>query len=350
MVVDPYALLKLCEHGGSGDVGEARDLIARGININEQGEGQYTALMLAAWMNRIELVKVLVRADAVLNLQNVDGATAVMFAVVQNRIEVVKELVRVGAALDMQNNDGQTTLMHAAVLNRIEMVKELMRAGAALDVQNKNGITALMFAAVQNRIEVVKELVRAGAALDVQDKQGKTALQWAQEKGLTEIVAILEKAARERIKAAGGGKARGSDAKEKNDGEGGAGGGGAGGDLVGIVDPYALIKLCEYGGSDDVGEARDLIARGVNIDEHDDEYQRTALMLAAAMNRIEIVKELVRVGAALDMQNVAGKTALQWAQEKGLTKTVVFLEQATQDRGEAAGEGKARDGDANGDT
>jgi ankyrin repeat protein len=382
-VVDPCALIKVCSRSGSGDVGEARDLIARGVNINKQDKYQSTALIYAAEMNRIEIVKELVRAGVTLDVQNADGKTALIFAVVRNRIEVVKELVRAGAALDVQNNDGQTALMNAAVLNRIEMVKELMPAGAALDVQNKNGMTGLMYAVFHNRIEVVKELVRAGAALNVQNKQGTTALQWAQEKGLTEIVAILEKAARERRNAAGEGKARDGNAKGdtcSND-EGGAGAdqlfhehdavlgcahcgepatnhcskckttlycstehqlehwnaghkeackvlcrdaaraakrarrGGAGkGDSKSFpaYNKEALIKLCRREGSGDVGEARDLIARGITINEQD-EYQFTALMFAAHMNRIEIVKELVRVGATLDVQNDDDTTALMIA-------------------------------------
>jgi serine/threonine-protein phosphatase 6 regulatory ankyrin repeat subunit B len=127
-VVDPYALIKVCHREGSGDVGEARDLIARGINIDEQDGGQFTALMYAA---------------------------------VWNRIEIVKELVRVGAALDMQNVDGETALMCAARMNRIEIVKELVRAGAALDVQDKQGKTALQFAQEKGLTEIVAILEEA---------------------------------------------------------------------------------------------------------------------------------------------------------------------------------------------
>ena len=76
---------------------------------------------------------------------------------------------------------------------------------------------------------------------------------------------------------------------------GGKGGGGGAGS---VDDPHALLKLCGLDGSGDVGEARDLIARGINIDEQD-ERQFTALVVAAGENRIEMVKELVRAGAAL---------------------------------------------------
>ena len=84
-----------------------------------------------------------------------------------------------------------------------------------------------------------------------------------------------------------------------------------------VVDEETILKLKRYvmrGGllSSDADEARDLIARGVNIDEQDGDGC-TALMYAVATNRVEIVQELIRVGAALDVQTNDGDTALQYA-------------------------------------
>jgi ankyrin repeat protein len=107
---DKEALIRLSGFGGSGDVDEARDLIARGINIDEQNGYRKTALMMA---------------------------------VRYNRVEIAQELIRAGAALDLQDNECETALMDAAGSNRLEMVQELIRAGAALDVQDKRGMTVL---------------------------------------------------------------------------------------------------------------------------------------------------------------------------------------------------------------
>jgi hypothetical protein len=85
------------------------------------------------------------------------------------------------------------------------------------------------------------------------------------------------------------GRKKEKEAQAKIDGGGGAGGGGAGGRSAGVDDPYALLMLCGFSGSGDVGEARDMIARGINIDEQYED-QGTALMYAAATNHIEIVK------------------------------------------------------------
>jgi uroporphyrinogen-III synthase len=102
--------------------------------------------------------------------------------------------------------------------------------------------------------------------------------------------------------------------------------------LVYDGDPLALIEMCEKDGSGDVGEARDLIARGVNIDVRDEE-QYTALMAAAGNGHLEIVQDLVRAGAAVDVRNMDGWNALEIAQatcdtEEG-AKVIAILKEAT---------------------
>ena len=77
-------------------------------------------------------------------------------------------------------------------------------------------------------------------------------------------------------------------------------------------DKNALIKVCRSRGSGNVDETRDLIARGINIDELGG-YGSTALICAVGSNRIEIAQELIRAGAALDVQDNDGRTALQLA-------------------------------------
>ena len=110
---DKNALINLCNYGGSGAVNEARDLIARGINIDEQDENGKTALMRAAAYNRLEIAQELIRAGAALDVQGSDGWTALMRAVSFNSLEIVQELVRAGAALDLQDKDGETALQIA---------------------------------------------------------------------------------------------------------------------------------------------------------------------------------------------------------------------------------------------
>ena len=107
---DPQALINVCTWSGSGDVEEARDLIARGINVEEREEHQYTALILAAMCNYIDIVHELIRAGAALDVQDNTQRTALHHAVLNGRIDIVRELIRAGAALDVKNNEGMTAL------------------------------------------------------------------------------------------------------------------------------------------------------------------------------------------------------------------------------------------------
>ena len=104
-------------------------------------------------------------------------------------------------------------------------------------------------------------------------------------------------------------------------------------------DKLALFKVCGLsvsvcaGKYADVKKARDLIARGINLDEQN-KYGWTALMNTCTLlnkygwtalintstllnnNRPEIAQELIRAGAALDLQDTSGETALQTARSR----------------------------------
>ena len=66
-------------------------------------------------------------------------------------------------------------------------------------------------------------------------------------------------------------------------------------------DKEALIKQCNNMRSGDEDELWDLVAQGINIDVRD-EWGNTALIHAALNGSLEPVQELIRAGAALDVQ------------------------------------------------
>jgi ankyrin repeat protein len=86
------ALINLCRDGGSGDVDEARDLIAQGINIDEQDGDQCTALISASRYGYIGVVKELVLAGAALHLQCYEGMTAAEWAQERGHTSIVNAL------------------------------------------------------------------------------------------------------------------------------------------------------------------------------------------------------------------------------------------------------------------
>ena len=156
---DNKALITLCTTHGSLD--EARDLIARGINLDEQNTSGMTALMIAVtYHNRL------------LQQQRQQRRQRR-----QRRHGIAQMLIRAGAALDLQDKYGMTALMIAVRYNHPGIAQELVRAGAALDLKDNNGSTAVLTAVVTNRPEIMQTLICAGAALDLQNNEGRTALQ-----------------------------------------------------------------------------------------------------------------------------------------------------------------------------
>ena len=116
-------------------------------------------------------------------------------------------------------------------------------------------------------------------------------------------------------------------------------------------DTEALIALCSSESDIDMDEVRDLIARGINVDERDrdgcgginnDDARRnrwvgfTALMYAARNGRTTLVQELVLAGAALaatgqclvDPKRYVRWTARQQAQDRGHAEVAAVLAEA----------------------
>jgi len=121
-------------------VDEARDLIARGINTDEQNDG-YTALMCAVDGNHLEIARELIRAGAALDVQDeFDGRTALMWAAMYNKLEIVQELIRAGAALDLQNKNGNTALMDAVRYKSDAIATMLLEAGAGCPGYKRSGV------------------------------------------------------------------------------------------------------------------------------------------------------------------------------------------------------------------
>ena len=152
---------------------------------------QYVAVYSRKYDPDNKLLKLLVDADANLDLHNDCGSTALMGAAqYSNSIstkETVRMLIRAGANINLQNDYGWTALMYAARYSNIssteETVRMLIRAGANLNLQNKDGWTALMIAARHSNKDstnkTVRMLINAGANLDLQNKNGWTALMLA---------------------------------------------------------------------------------------------------------------------------------------------------------------------------
>jgi hypothetical protein len=81
----------------TGDVGQLRQLLARGADVNASNGAGVTALMLAAYHGRLEMVRALTDHGADVNLKDAEGFTAAMLADRYGHDEIVNLLVARGA-------------------------------------------------------------------------------------------------------------------------------------------------------------------------------------------------------------------------------------------------------------
>jgi len=73
---------------------------------------------------------------------------------------VVRLLLRAGAHVNAQNVYGNTALMKACHRGHVQIAKLLLEAGADADASDRDGITAIMRAKKTGRQELIELLMR----------------------------------------------------------------------------------------------------------------------------------------------------------------------------------------------
>ncbi len=161
----------------------------------EPGYKGNTALIIAASRGYTEIVDLLIKAKANLNIRGQYGCTALMEASAKGHKYIVNFLISGEADLNLQNEYGYTALMEAAVRGHKQVVELLIKAKADLNKQDRSGYTALMRASIKGDKDIVQLLVNAEADLSKQDQYGNTALtlaiQW-KHKEIVDMFDILE--------------------------------------------------------------------------------------------------------------------------------------------------------------
>ncbi|MCC2669008.1 MAG: Ankyrin [Armatimonadetes bacterium] len=151
-----------------------------------------------------------------INVRDRFGCTALIEAAAVNDVSVVKLLLKRGADPGVKNNGGVTALIRAAAGGNTDSARALLEAGADVDQRGWEGRTALM-AAVDNHINqgfpgakypyeltgMARLLVEHGADPDARDARGRTAASIARERGFHATLSLFAKARTTRKKSLG---------------------------------------------------------------------------------------------------------------------------------------------------
>jgi ankyrin repeat protein len=124
----------------------AQALIAAGADPGLLDNQHYDAVTIVAVRNDVPTLKTLLAsgASAKLITSRYDG-TALIAAAHLGHVDVVKALIAAGAPLDHVNNLGWTALIEAVILgdggrNHVETVRALLAAGANTEIGDRQGV------------------------------------------------------------------------------------------------------------------------------------------------------------------------------------------------------------------
>lgn len=144
-------------------------LIGGGANVNALDSEQYDLITIAAVADDLPMLRLAIREGG--NIAQVtspyDG-TALIAAAHLGHVEIVKTLIAAKAPLDHINNLRWTALIESIVLGdggarHVACLKALVDAGANVNIPDGNGVTPLSLARAAGYTEMVRLLKAAGA-------------------------------------------------------------------------------------------------------------------------------------------------------------------------------------------
>jgi ankyrin repeat protein len=147
----------------------AQALIRLGANPNALDAQRYDIITIAGVNNDLEMLKIALagggNARAITSPYN---GTALIAAAHLGHVEIVRALIAAKAPLNHVNNLGWTALLEAVVLgnggaNHTATVEALVNAGADVNVPDRHGTTALGHARSRGYSQIARTLERAGA-------------------------------------------------------------------------------------------------------------------------------------------------------------------------------------------
>ncbi len=162
-----------------GDAQVARDLIARGADVNDVNKHGITLLMQAVLRDYTDVVEVLLETCTNIDVIVTEPTTqyqrsALIIAAGVGRLDILEKLLAAGASVSGKH--GCQALLLAAAGNHVEVLATLLDRDVDINVADESGKTALMKAARTGCVDALELLLSRTAELELVDEDGNSAL------------------------------------------------------------------------------------------------------------------------------------------------------------------------------
>ena len=148
-----------------------------GVDLNALNDKGNTPLAVAVFQGCLQVVEVLLEADANPDISNKKGWRALHFAAQQDACDVVHLLCEAGANTENQTNQGNTPLCVAAMHGCSDATAELLKQKANPNVRNVHGWSAIHYSAAASASEIIRHISQAdGVDMDLKTDKENTAL------------------------------------------------------------------------------------------------------------------------------------------------------------------------------
>ncbi len=289
-----------------------RRLIIEGADLDVKNKFGATPLHMAAQSGLADLVGILIRAHANLNISTDRfGVTPLYLAAQNGHSKVVSLLIDAGANVNLSSSrDGVTPVWIASQEDRPEVVKLLLMAGADVNrTRLSDGGAPLCISSQMGHIKVVKLLLEGVAdEVKIAPKRKEPLLSKDVEDGFLGAMSLLSD---DDEVISRPGPPKGADD-------------GLSGVLGLLVDGQEEIRKENEEIKRQIEESKRLPESNIKVDARD-YREHTALMKASRIGHRDIVVELLDKGADVNARSYVGRTPLMFAVEHGSVDVVKEL-------------------------
>nr|XP_043633568.1 putative ankyrin repeat protein RF_0381 [Erigeron canadensis] len=197
----------------SGDLQALKAILGRGnINLNEQDNNGFSAIMVTAMNGNVHAFKLLVYAGADVKLVNKSGKNVISLSKLSENYELFEKVLLQYILEKGKSAKGFYPLHYAARYGDIHAVKLLITRGYDINTSDGDGYTPLMLAAREGNVGMCNLLISFGSVCSFKNSKGETALTLARKHAecviLDELARVLVLGGGNVLKHTRGGKGR----------------------------------------------------------------------------------------------------------------------------------------------